>query len=170
MGQGLLIVKDSWSQTDTPRSVGLLWTSDWHITETSTWQHTTFTRDRHPCPAGIRTHNPRKRAAADPRLRLCGHRDRQNVRYVVTYNTHLVIRPLNKLLGATKKHPQTCHQMKAYLLQRELLHVSVAWCLNTGTNSIPPPYPKEKRIHPEIICAELRRHRKADHTQHLTVL
>jgi len=25
-------------------------TSDWPIIETSTWQHTTITRDRHPCP------------------------------------------------------------------------------------------------------------------------
>jgi len=44
-------------------------------------------------PPGFK-HNPSKRAAADPRLRLCGHRDGQNVRHVVTYNTHLVIRPL----------------------------------------------------------------------------
>jgi hypothetical protein len=30
-------------------SVGLLWTSDQPVTETSTWQHTTLTRDGHPC-------------------------------------------------------------------------------------------------------------------------
>jgi hypothetical protein len=35
---------------DTPHSVGLLWTSDQPVAETSTWQHTTLTRDRHPCP------------------------------------------------------------------------------------------------------------------------
>jgi hypothetical protein len=35
---------------DTPQSVGLLWTRDQFVTETSTWQHTTLTRDRHPCP------------------------------------------------------------------------------------------------------------------------
>ena len=34
---------------DTPRSVGLLWTSDRPDAETSTWQHTALTRDRHPC-------------------------------------------------------------------------------------------------------------------------
>jgi hypothetical protein len=34
---------------DTPHSVGLLWTRDQPIAETSTWQHTTLTRDRHPC-------------------------------------------------------------------------------------------------------------------------
>jgi hypothetical protein len=50
VGQGLLIVEDSWSHSDTPHSVGLLWTSDQTDVETSTWQHTTLTTDRHPCP------------------------------------------------------------------------------------------------------------------------
>ena len=46
----LLIFEDMWSQTDTPHSVGLLWTSDQPNTETSTiWLHTTLTRNRHPC-------------------------------------------------------------------------------------------------------------------------
>jgi len=31
-------------------SGGLLWTNDQLATETSTWQHTTLTTDRHPCP------------------------------------------------------------------------------------------------------------------------
>jgi hypothetical protein len=30
---------------DTPHLVGLLWTSDQPVAETSTWQHTTLTRD-----------------------------------------------------------------------------------------------------------------------------
>jgi hypothetical protein len=34
----------------TPHSVWLLWTSDRPDAETSTWQHTPLTRDRHPCP------------------------------------------------------------------------------------------------------------------------
>jgi hypothetical protein len=45
--------------------------------ETSTRQHTTLTRDKHPCPR--RDLNPQirsKRAAADPSLRPRGHRDR----------------------------------------------------------------------------------------------
>jgi len=50
LGQGLLIVEDSWSHSDAPHLVGLLWTSDQPDTETSTWQHTTLTRDRHPHP------------------------------------------------------------------------------------------------------------------------
>jgi hypothetical protein len=35
---------------DTPQSVGLLWTGDQLVAVTSTWQHTTLTTDRHPCP------------------------------------------------------------------------------------------------------------------------
>jgi len=37
-------------QLNTPQSVGLLWTSDQSDAETSTWQHTTLTRDRYLCP------------------------------------------------------------------------------------------------------------------------
>jgi hypothetical protein len=52
---------------DTPQSVGLLWTRDQLVAETSTWQHTTLTRDRHPCP----------RWDSNPRRRPHGHWDRQ---------------------------------------------------------------------------------------------
>jgi hypothetical protein len=45
VGQGLLILKDSLSHSDTPQSVGLLWTSDQPDAETSTWQNTTLTTD-----------------------------------------------------------------------------------------------------------------------------
>ena len=38
------------SHSDPPQSVGLLWTSDQPDAETSIWQHTTITTDRHPCP------------------------------------------------------------------------------------------------------------------------
>jgi hypothetical protein len=48
--QDLLTLEDSRSHSDTPRSVGLLWTSDQADAETSTSQHTSLTRERHPCP------------------------------------------------------------------------------------------------------------------------
>jgi hypothetical protein len=44
--QGLLIVEDSRSHSDTPHMVGLLWTSDQLGTEIFTWQHTTLATDR----------------------------------------------------------------------------------------------------------------------------
>jgi hypothetical protein len=55
---------------DPPQSIGLLWTSDQPVAET--WQHTTLKTDKHPCPDGIRTRNPSRRSAADPRLRPVG--------------------------------------------------------------------------------------------------
>jgi len=72
---GLLIVEVSRSHTDTPHSVGLLWTSD---RPTSESQHTTLSRDRHPFLGEIRTHNPSKRAATDQCRRQRGHWDRRN--------------------------------------------------------------------------------------------
>ena len=62
VGQNLLIIKAARSHSDTPQPVGLLWTSDQTDPETSTWQHTTLTRHRRPCPGGIRTQNASKRA------------------------------------------------------------------------------------------------------------
>jgi hypothetical protein len=38
------------THNDAPQSVGPLWTSDQPVAETSIWQHTTHTTDKHPCP------------------------------------------------------------------------------------------------------------------------
>jgi len=46
VGLGLLIVEVSRSHSDTPHSVGLLWTSDLPFAENCTWQHTILTGDR----------------------------------------------------------------------------------------------------------------------------
>jgi hypothetical protein len=76
VGQGLLIIEAARSHSDTPHFVGLLWTSDQSVAETSTWQCTTLTTDRHPCPR--RDSNPQSQQAnADPRLKLHGHWNRQ---------------------------------------------------------------------------------------------
>jgi hypothetical protein len=61
VGQGLLIIEDSWSHSDTPHSVRLLWTSDQPDAETSTWHHTTLTRDKYPRPR--RDWNPQSQEA-----------------------------------------------------------------------------------------------------------
>jgi len=50
VAQCLFIVEDSQSHSDTPHSVGLLWTSNQPDAETSTWKHTTLT---HLSPAGF---------------------------------------------------------------------------------------------------------------------
>ena len=71
LGRGFLIVEGSRSH-----SIGLLWTSDHRDAETSTWQHTTLTKDS-PTPSGVRTPNPSKRATADPYLRTRGDWDHE---------------------------------------------------------------------------------------------
>jgi len=77
VGHGLLIHEVSRSHNDPPHSVGLLWTSDQFVAETSTWQHTTLTTDKHPCPhGGIRALNLCTRAAVDLRLRPRGQWER----------------------------------------------------------------------------------------------
>jgi hypothetical protein len=68
VGQGLLNIDASRSQSDTRHSVGLLGRSGQPAADIYTWQHTTL-KKRYPCPGEIRTHNPSKRAVADPSLR-----------------------------------------------------------------------------------------------------
>ena len=55
LGQNVLNIEDTRSHT-TPQSVGLLWTSDRPVDETSTWQHTTLITEIR-VPVGIRNHN-----------------------------------------------------------------------------------------------------------------
>ena len=85
VGKGLLIGEVSRSLSDTSHSVWLLWPSDRSVAENSTWQQTTLSWDRYPCPPprGIRTRNPSKRAAAEPRLKPRGHWDRLFVTYLL---------------------------------------------------------------------------------------
>jgi hypothetical protein len=65
VGLGLLFVEVlSWN-SDTIHSVSLLWTSDWTLADTSTSQHTTLTRDKHPCPR--RNSNPQSQQAKSRR-------------------------------------------------------------------------------------------------------
>jgi hypothetical protein len=79
VGLGLLMVEVSRTHSDTPHSVGLLCTRDRPVAQTSKWQHTTFTRDKHPCP--WRNSNPQssKWATADPQLRPRGNWDRPSL-------------------------------------------------------------------------------------------
>jgi len=60
LGEGLLVIEASRSY-----SVGLLWASDQPVAQTYTVQHTTLTRDRHPCP--IRISNPQSQEASGRR-------------------------------------------------------------------------------------------------------
>jgi hypothetical protein len=75
-GHGLLILEVSRSHT-THQSAGLLWRSDQLVVvQTSTWQHQHSKRTDIQAPSGIRTHSPKKRAAADLRLKPRGYWNR----------------------------------------------------------------------------------------------
>jgi hypothetical protein len=87
--QGLLIIKDSRSHSNTPHSVGLLWTSNRPDADISTRQHTTLTRYIHGF-CGIRTRNPNKWEVADPQIRPRGRRDRLFKSIVVNKNTYYI--------------------------------------------------------------------------------
>jgi hypothetical protein len=63
--QGLLIFEASRSHSNTPDSVGFLWTGDWDDEGNTIWQQTTFTRDRHPFPR--RDSNPQSLQASSRR-------------------------------------------------------------------------------------------------------
>jgi len=66
VGQGLLVIESSGSNPDTPHSVGLLWTGDKTVAETSICQQTTVTRDRPPYSQG--DSNPKSQKVSDPSL------------------------------------------------------------------------------------------------------
>ena len=76
VSQDLLNVDASRTHTDTPFSVGPLWTSDQLEVETYTWQHTTLKKTDIHASGGIRTRSPSKRANVDLRLRTRGRWNR----------------------------------------------------------------------------------------------
>jgi hypothetical protein len=56
------------THNDAPHSVGLLWTSDQLVAETSTWQYTNV-----HAPGGLRTNDRSRRADVDLRIRPRAH-------------------------------------------------------------------------------------------------
>ena len=57
------------THNDAPQSVGLLWTSDQLVAETSTCQHTTLTTDKYLCPWW--DSNPRSQQVSGRRPLTC---------------------------------------------------------------------------------------------------
>ena len=80
VGRGLLIIQASQSHSDTPHSLGNLWTGDQSaLMPVSSYDTQHLLETSINSPGENRTRNPRKRAAADPHLRQRGHCDRQFV-------------------------------------------------------------------------------------------
>ena len=75
VGQGPFSIEASGSHSDTPHTVGLLWTRDRTIAVTPSWQLITQDTDIH-APGEIRTRNPSNQEAGDPCLRPLPHWDR----------------------------------------------------------------------------------------------
>jgi hypothetical protein len=75
------------THNDVSQSVGLLWTNDQLVSETSTWQHTTQTNIH--ASGGIRPHDLSKRAATDLRLRPRGYWDRLYPYYIYSFQSIL---------------------------------------------------------------------------------
>ena len=94
---GFLITNKAASQ-----SVGLLWTSDQPVAETSIWQHTHNTHNRQTSmsPGGIRTHDLSRRAAADLRLRPRGYWDRLIIIIVLKYLKPIIWHVKTELFAA----------------------------------------------------------------------
>ena len=72
--QGLFILETLQSHSDTPHSVGLLWTSDQPDAKASLPDNAQRSQDTYVHAAsGIHIDNPSKRTAADPRFSLRSH-------------------------------------------------------------------------------------------------
>ena len=67
------------SHSDAPYAVGLLFRRHRSAAESSTWQHTTFTKEDILAIGGIRKPNRSKQAAGDLNFRSRGHRVRQSI-------------------------------------------------------------------------------------------
>ena len=73
---------------DASQQVGLLWTSDQLVAETSTWQLTQQSKRANiHAPGGIRIRNPSKRSAVDTRLRPLGHWNPLSFQLLLIYSS-----------------------------------------------------------------------------------
>jgi hypothetical protein len=68
----------------------------WPITETSTWQHKTLTRDRHSSPGNIPTCQPRNWAAVISRLRphVLGSASLESMQWIIA-SYHWLLRDID---------------------------------------------------------------------------
>jgi hypothetical protein len=113
--QGLLIIEASWSHSDTPISVGLLWTSDQpDIRDLYLKTHNTHKRDSH-ASGGIRNHNPSKRTAADTSLRSYGHWNR-----LWRKRSSCIFQKISHFTLYSQQSPRTIKWKWSQLIRREI--------------------------------------------------
>jgi hypothetical protein len=104
--QGILIIEDSWSHSDTLLLVELFWTSDQPVAETSTWKYTTLTETEILATHVIWIHNPSKRAGAYSPHRPRDHWDRL-IRYFLYFFAATAIGPPHS--RGSRLHTATQH-------------------------------------------------------------
>jgi hypothetical protein len=81
------------THNDAPQSVGLLWTSDQLVAETSTWQHTTLTTNKYPCPWW--DSNPLSQQVSGRRpltWSVKGGRSTENLELIMPFHSFTVLR------------------------------------------------------------------------------
>jgi hypothetical protein len=105
----------------TPHSVGLLLARDRPDAETSTWQHTTLTRDRHPCHRRHSTRKPSKRTATDPHLKPRGHWDQP-----------INMLPVIALLGDLKKLQEMRNEFRYLCIPKSVALYTPSIVLHTS--------------------------------------
>ena len=79
LGHGLIIIEASRSHSDTPHSVGLLWTRDQPDAGTSTWQHTTFKKRQTYMPRRDSNTQSQDSSCCKTSLRPRGYWDLQRI-------------------------------------------------------------------------------------------
>jgi len=102
VGQDLLIIEVSRSHSDTPQSVGLLWTSDQPDSETSTWQQTTHNtqHSQHTTHTTQNTHNTQHLQQTT----LTTHNTHTTL---TTHNTHITLTTHNTHTTLTTHNTHT---------------------------------------------------------------
>jgi hypothetical protein len=140
VGQGLLIIEAPRSHSDTPHSVGLLWTSYQPDAETSTWRHITLTRNKHPSPP--QNSNPQANGIWPTRqiVRPLGSTKCRNLRDTSCKNKYLLLFILivtlhifltSRFFGDFIPDLQVCTGLSAALLRNNkiisLAHYSIHW-------------------------------------------
>ena len=138
VGQGLLVIEASRSHSDTPQSVGFLWTSDETHAETSAWQYTRQTSMppegfEPTIPAGElpQTHalglvlaNLRKYSSADKSLARPGRKQAtatENFEFHVFYlYTQVIHKRMVRFQKLTRNLFLTLHGHNVHRQQRQL--------------------------------------------------
>jgi len=89
------------THNDATQSVGLPWTSDQLVAETSTWQHTTLTTDKYPCPQW--DSNPRSQQANGRRPLACWDHG---------FSPDIILRTLSETLKHSCKSKHVYHEIR----------------------------------------------------------